>query len=132
MSRTPRTSTRTAARGAAAVLALGLLAAAPASASSPAAAPAAPAVDPALVAAVAASPFTDGVPDGAWTVTDVRTADDVWAAAALEPVDPQALDPATALLRATPDGWEVVDLGTAQVGCGTAPDAVLPALGLLC
>ncbi|WP_432546595.1 hypothetical protein [Kineococcus sp. SYSU DK004] len=132
MSRTPRTSTRTAARGAAAVLALGLLAAAaPASAADPAA-PVAPAVDPALVAAIAASPATDGVPDGAWTVTDVRTADEVWAAALLEPVDPEALDPATALLRATPDGWEVVDLGTAQVGCGTAPDAVLPALGLTC
>ena len=87
-------------------------------------------------AAVSASPAVAGVPAGDYAVTDVRVAgsDPAWAAAALEPTAARAgtLDPATAVLQRVGGTWQVVDLGTAQVGCDLVTPAVRGELALLC
>ncbi|PRY15362.1 hypothetical protein [Kineococcus rhizosphaerae] len=85
----------------------------------------------AVTQAVRTSPATAGVPASQYTVGHVRVADG-WAAADLEPTDTDALDPATAVLQLTGGTWTVVDLGTAQVGCGTVAAPVLDALALSC
>ncbi|NIZ89428.1 hypothetical protein [Kineococcus rubinsiae] len=87
----------------------------------------------AVTTAVQTSPATAAVPRSAYAVTDVRTAaaDPAWAGAALEPTGDD-LDPATVVLHLVAGAWTVVDLGTAQVGCGTAPAAVAGDLGLGC
>ncbi|MEZ0166599.1 hypothetical protein AB2L27_17710 [Kineococcus sp. LSe6-4] len=80
-----------------------------------------PGTDTAVARAVTSSPLTAAVPAGSFTVTGVRVAGE-WAAADLEPTDPAALDPATAVLRLEgTSGWSVVDLGTAGVGCDVVP-----------
>ncbi|MEZ0491037.1 hypothetical protein AB2L28_02150 [Kineococcus sp. TBRC 1896] len=82
--------------------------------------------------AVTTSPATSAVPAGSFAVTDVRVAGP-WAAADLEPTDPAALDPATAVLRYDPaTGWVVVDLGTAGVGCDVVPVPDRDTLALNC
>ncbi|WP_432561008.1 hypothetical protein [Kineococcus sp. SYSU DK003] len=88
----------------------------------------------AITQAVTTSEQTAAVPPADYRVTDVRVADSdtSWAAADLEPTDPAALDPATAVLQHVEGGWRVVDLGTAQVGCGLATPAVLEDLTLSC
>ncbi|WP_432513166.1 hypothetical protein [Kineococcus sp. SYSU DK001] len=95
----------------------------------------APGADPATVqgitSAVTASPATAAVPATAYAVTDVRVAGDV-AAATLEPADPAALDPATAVLRSEGGTWTVVDLGTAGVGCDLLTPAQQAELALTC
>ena len=121
-----------------AALALAALAAAPAGADP---APAGPADVPADVvaqigAAVTTSPATAGVPAGDYAVTDVRTAagDPGWAAAALTPTAAGAatLDPATAVLQHVDGTWQVVELGTAQVGCELVPAQLRADLALTC
>jgi hypothetical protein len=138
MASTRATATRTAARllvagGAVATLALvaGPAVASPAAAGT-ATAPATP-LTTAITTAVRTSPATAGVPRGAYAVTDVRTAgaDATWAGAALQPTGDD-LDPATVVLHRVAGTWTVVDLGTAQVGCGTAPAPVATDLGLGC
>ncbi|WP_432523317.1 hypothetical protein [Kineococcus sp. SYSU DK006] len=115
-------------------LALAALAAAPAGADP---APAVPAdVVAQVAAAVTASPATAGVPATDYAVTDVRTAagDPGWAAAALTPTATGAatLDPATAVLQHVDGGWQVVELGTAQVGCDLVPAQLRADLALTC
>lgn len=92
--------------------------------------------DTAISAAVAASPAVAGVPASDYTVTGARLAasDPAWAAAALEPTPAAAgdLDPATVVLQQVGGTWQVVDLGTAQVGCGLVTPAVQHDLALLC
>ncbi|NAZ83492.1 hypothetical protein GTR02_16875 [Kineococcus sp. R8] len=131
MASTRATATRTAARlvvagSAVATLALvaGPAVAAPADAS---------ATTADVTAAVQTSPATAGVPREAYTVADVRTAasDAAWAGAAIVPTGDD-LDPATVVLHLVGGVWTVVDLGTAQVGCGTAPAVVAVDLGLGC
>ena len=121
-----RTATRTAS-GAAALATVALLAgAAPVSA--------APAVDaPAVERAVRTSPATAGVDPAAYRVADVRlsAADATWAAASLEPTGPD-LEPADVVLHLRGGAWEVADLGSAEVGCGIAPVAVLGDFGTAC
>lgn len=87
---------------------------------------------PAITAAVTTSPATAGVPAGAFTVTDVHVSQGTWASAQLEPAPDADLDPATAVLRFTDGAWQVVDLGTAQVGCGIVPADVGTELALSC
>lgn len=99
--------------------------------STPAPAPAAVPEAAAVEQAVRTSPATAGVPSSQYAVDHVRVAGG-WAAADLEPTDPAALDPATVVLQRTAGSWTVVDLGTAQVGCGTVDASALPALALSC
>ncbi|WP_380170356.1 hypothetical protein ACFEMC_14910 [Kineococcus sp. DHX-1] len=87
--------------------------------------------DAAVAQAVTSSPLTAGVPAGSFTVGDVRVAG-AWAAADLQPTDPDALDPATAVLRSDGTRWTVVDLGTAGVGCDVVPVTDRVALALSC
>lgn len=90
----------------------------------------------AIPAAVTASPAVAGVPTADYTVDDVRvaTSDPTWAAAELTPTASGAdtLDPATVVLQQVGGSWQVVDLGTAQVGCGLVTPAVQGELALLC
>ncbi|WP_432505428.1 hypothetical protein [Kineococcus arenarius] len=127
MTRTRRTALALTAPAAGA---LALLAATAPAAAGPA--PAATAQEIAL--AVTTSPQAAGVPADAYAVTGVRTADSdpAWAAALLEPADPAALDPATAVLHHAAGAWRVVSLGTAGVGCEEAPAAVVADLALPC
>ncbi|WP_432570013.1 hypothetical protein [Kineococcus sp. SYSU DK005] len=128
MTRTRRTALTAAAVPAAGALAV-LAAALPAGA-----APADPATAGEVAAAVRTSPEAAAAPADAYAVADVRTADadPAWAAARLEPADPAALDPATAVLQRVDGAWRVVSLGTAGVGCEQAPPAVLADLALPC
>jgi hypothetical protein len=86
--------------------------------------------------AVTTSPAVAGVPAADYSVTDVRLADSdpTWAAAQLTPTAAGAdvLDPATVVLRQVDGTWQVVDLGTAQVGCGLLTPAVAGELALSC
>lgn len=122
-----RRTTLTLTAVAAPALALALSASTATADTTPAAAPETAAV----TQAVRTSPATAGVPASQYTVGHVRVADG-WAAADLEPTDADALDPATAVLQLTGGTWTVVDLGTAQVGCGTVAAPVLDALALSC
>jgi len=142
MASTRATATRTAARlvvagSAVATLALvaGPAVAAPATShgASTTTTSTAPGTTAAITAAVQRSPATAGVPGTGYAVTDVRTAatDATWAGAALQPTGDD-LDPATVVLHRVRGTWTVVDLGTAQVGCGTAPATVVTDLGLDC
>ena len=86
--------------------------------------------------AVSSSPAVAGVPAADYTVTHVRVApsDPTWAAADLTPTAAGAdsLDPATVVLQQVGGTWQVVDLGTAQVGCGLVTPAVEGELALSC
>ena len=112
--------------------ALALLGAAALCAAAPAgAAPTAEA--PAVEQAVRTSPLTAGVDPARYTVRDVRmsAADPVWASARIAPVGAD-LEPADVVLRSVAGRWEVADLGSAEVGCGIAPEPVLADLELVC
>ncbi len=73
----------------------------------------------------------DKVPTKRYTVTNVRisTVSRAWAMASIEPTRAYRKTFQSAIAVAVrPAGtreWVVVDIGTAQVGCGIAPDAVL-------
>jgi hypothetical protein len=81
----------------------------------------------AISQAVHASPLTSAVPDGDYVVVGLRLSahDEHWAGGMLEPRKQDALQPAGVLLHRVGDTWTVSDLGTAQLGCGIAPAAVL-------
>ena len=81
--------------------------------------------------AVRRSEYTAGVPASAYSVTGLRMSG-AWARVTLSPRQEDLLDPATVLLRRSQGRWSVVDLGTAEVGCGVAPAATLRALRLDC
>jgi len=73
----------------------------------------------------------DRVPAKRYRVTKVKisTVSRAWAIASLVPAKGyrRSFQPATAIL-VNPAGtrsWVLVDLGSAEVGCGIAPDAVL-------
>jgi hypothetical protein len=87
----------------------------------------------AVAKAVRSSPVDDidKVPTQRYSVTNVRisTVSKAWAMASLVPTKAyrNAFQPATAV-AVKPAGtreWVVVDLGTAEVGCGIAPNRVL-------
>ena len=73
----------------------------------------------------------DKVPTKRYTVTNVRisTVSNAWAMASLAPTKAyrNSFQPATvvAIRPAGTREWIVVDLGTAEVGCGIAPNRVL-------
>lgn len=84
----------------------------------------------AISRAVYASPLTAQVPDTEYVVVGLQLAgtDGQWAGGMIEPRKPNALQPAAVLLHRVAGRWKLVDLGTAMVGCGVAPRAVLEQL----
>lgn len=87
----------------------------------------------AIAAAVRSSQFTAAVPAANYEVTGTVLAgsDPSWAYTELQPTV-EDLDRAEGVLHRTPAGWELVQLGTYEVGCDVAPDAVLDDFGLEC
>ncbi|MBX6388213.1 MAG: hypothetical protein IRZ08_04290 [Frankia sp.] len=88
----------------------------------------------AITAAVRNSPFTEAVPDDAYYVagTQLSPLDPDWAWTGLRPLTDD-LDRADAVLHREPSGeWTVVALGSAEVGCGRVPGAVLASFGIVC
>ncbi|CAO5236726.1 hypothetical protein [Frankia sp. AgKG'84/4] len=61
----------------------------------------------------------------------LAASDPSWALTELEPTV-EDLDRAEGLVHRTPAGWELVQVGTYEVGCGVAPSAVLDDFGLQC
>ncbi|MCH8612882.1 hypothetical protein [Arsenicicoccus dermatophilus] len=64
-----------------------------------------------------------------WRVQRVQVVSGGWARATVHATKGQT-DDAVVVLRMVNGRWTVADLGTAQVGCGIAPAAVLKALHL--
>lgn len=85
----------------------------------------------AVTKAVNASEYTEGIPATDYAVTGVRVSGS-WASATLRPSRTAELDPATVILQKSRGAWQVVDLGTAEVGCGLVPAAALKPLRLTC
>ncbi|WP_232235175.1 MULTISPECIES: hypothetical protein [unclassified Frankia] len=87
----------------------------------------------AIAEAVRTSSFTANVPPQNYEVTGTTLAasDPSWALTELRPTVAD-LDRAEGVLHHTGSGWELVQLGTYEVGCGVAPEAVLDDLGLQC
>ncbi|MDO5629556.1 MAG: hypothetical protein Q4G43_14675 [Mobilicoccus sp.] len=84
----------------------------------------------AVTAAVAGSDLTEGIPASSYTLDDLRV-DGEWAAAELNPTGDD-LDAATVLLTQEQGAWSLVEIGSVDVGCGSAPEATLTALRLTC
>lgn len=85
-----------------------------------------------ITTAVTTSPATAGVAATDYTVSDIAVVGNTWASAQLEPAVGAEVDPATAVLQFSDGAWQVVDLGTAQVGCGIVPADVEAELVLTC
>lgn len=84
-----------------------------------------------VVAAIRASKMLGAVKPSNVVVSKVKFtgAKHTWAGAVATPKNGQT-DPAQVLLKKSAAGWTVRSLGTAQVGCGIAPQSVRSALGL--
>ncbi|WP_462183595.1 hypothetical protein, partial [Frankia sp. AgKG'84/4] len=82
---------------------------------------------------VRGSQYTAAVPATNYQVTGtvLAASDPSWALTELEPTV-EDLDRAEGLVHRTPAGWELVQVGTYEVGCGVAPSAVLDDFGLQC
>jgi hypothetical protein len=87
----------------------------------------------AIAKAVRASQYTSAVPATNYEVTGTVLAgsDPTWAYTELHPTV-EDLDRAEGVLHRTPTGWQLVQLGTYELGCGVAPSAVLDDFGLEC
>lgn len=85
-----------------------------------------------IIRAVNKEVGVNGVPSSQFTVERLRVSRSTWAAAKIVPERSADLDPADVLVRRTKGTWKVIDLGTAEVGCGVAPAPVLATLGLRC
>ncbi len=87
----------------------------------------------AIAEAVRDSEYTAAVPKTNYEVTGtvLAASDPSWAFIELEPTVGD-LDRAEGVVHRTPAGWELVQLGTAEVGCDVAPSAVLDDFGLQC
>lgn len=92
-----------------------------------------PADAAAIATAVRTSEFTSLVPPDAYEVTGTRLAasDPTWAWTQLRPVA-GTVDPASAVLHRTADGWRLLALGTFEVGCSIVPPQVRADLALDC
>jgi hypothetical protein len=87
----------------------------------------------AIDTAVHTSSLTDAVPDSAYQVTGttVSTVDPSWAWTGLRPLTAE-VDRVDAVLHRDATGWTLVALGSDEVGCGLAPNAVLAGFGIGC
>ncbi|WP_265444182.1 hypothetical protein [Flexivirga meconopsidis] len=92
---------------------------------------AAPSANQQITAAVRHSKLLGAVSADNITVSGIKFAasDKSWAAATVTPKNGQT-DPAQVVLHKTGSTWQVRDLGTFGVGCGSAPAAVRASLGL--
>jgi hypothetical protein len=88
----------------------------------------------AIARAVKASPYTSAVPANQYEVTGtvLASSDPTWAYTELHPTV-EDVDRAEGVLhRTSSGGWELVQLGTYELGCGVAPSAVLRDFHLEC
>jgi len=87
----------------------------------------------AIARAVKASPYTSAVPANQYEVTGtvLASSDPTWAYTELHPTV-EDVDRAEGVLHRGTGGWELVQLGTYELGCGVAPDAVLHDFRLEC
>ncbi|WP_243407752.1 hypothetical protein [Frankia canadensis] len=87
----------------------------------------------AIVRAVKASPYTSAVPANQYEVTGtvLASSDPTWAYTELHPTV-EDVDRAEGVLHRGTGGWELVQLGTYELGCGVAPEAVLRDFRLAC
>ncbi len=87
----------------------------------------------AIAQAVKSSEYTSAVPAADYEVTGTLLAasDPTWAYTELHPTV-QDYDRAEGVLHRTSGGWQLVQLGTYELGCGVAPTAVLDDFGLAC
>ncbi len=93
-----------------------------------------PSTDEQIARAVRTSPLLGEVQPDSIRVTDIHvsTIDPTVAVARIIPTGGET-DPATVLLRHGGNGWTVVELGTAEVGCDKLDNpAVRDELGLIC
>jgi hypothetical protein len=87
----------------------------------------------AIAEAVRTSELTSQVPAGSYQVSGTRLAasDPAWAWTELRPTVDN-LDRAQGVLHRTPQGWQLVQLGSYEVGCSITPAPVRADLGLEC
>jgi hypothetical protein len=87
----------------------------------------------AITAAIRHSELTSQVPQDAYQVVGAKLSrtDPAWAWAQLLPVT-GTIDRAQGVLHRTAAGWQLVQLGTYEVGCSVAPPQVRADLGLDC
>jgi len=87
----------------------------------------------AISAAIKHSDLTSQVPSDDYRVVDAKLSrsDPTWAWAQLLPVT-DTIDRAQGVLHRTASGWQLVQLGSYEVGCSVAPAQVLADLALEC
>ena len=87
----------------------------------------------AISTAIKHSDLTSQVPSDDYQVVDAKLSrsDPAWAWAQLLPVT-DTIDRAQGVLHRTASGWQLVQLGSYEVGCSVAPTQVLADLALDC
>jgi hypothetical protein len=86
-----------------------------------------------ISAAVYRSPLTSALPDSSYRVGGIRISTrGPWARARVIPRRPTVQGAVGVLRRTARRGWRLRQIGSADVGCGIAPVAVLRDLGLGC
>ncbi|MCL9761989.1 hypothetical protein MXD95_022610 [Frankia sp. AiPa1] len=87
----------------------------------------------AIARAVKSSEYTSAVPADDYEVTGtvLAASDPTWAYTELNPTV-EDYDRAEGVLHHTTGGWQLVQLGTYELGCGVAPADVLDDFGLEC
>ncbi|MCM3887103.1 hypothetical protein [Frankia sp. R82] len=87
----------------------------------------------AIASAVKSSEYTSAVPANDYEVTGtvLAASDPTWAYTELHPTV-EDYDRAEGVLHHTSGGWQLVQLGTYELGCGVAPADVLDDFGLEC
>jgi hypothetical protein len=87
----------------------------------------------AISAAIKHSDLTSQVPSDDYRVVDAKLSrsDPTWAWAQLLPVT-DTIDRAQGVLHRTASGWQLIQLGSYEVGCSVAPAQVLADLALEC
>ncbi|OHV45908.1 hypothetical protein CC117_09080 [Parafrankia colletiae] len=99
----------------------------------PGAVPPSPSESAVIAEAVRSSSLTSAVPSRSYQVTGtvLAASDQTWAWVELVPVVDD-VDRAEAVLHRGEAGWELVQLGSYEVGCGLVPDSVATDLDLEC
>jgi hypothetical protein len=91
-------------------------------------------VPPQLVRAIQAFMSAQGVPSSSYAITQAvfSSVDASWARFALSPRPAGSAQAGVGLAHASGGAWQVVSFGTAMVGCGAVPAAVLASFGMGC
>jgi hypothetical protein len=86
-----------------------------------------------ISAAVYRSPLTSALPDSSYRVGGIRISTrGPWARASVVPKKPTVQGGVGVLRKTARRGWRLRQIGSADVGCGIVPVAVLKDLGLGC